>query len=190
LVTIVNKDTLAEAPTKDAATTTAVASTQHHATSSIGGFSTWQNRVAATVLAVPGNTQDLYKAGANIILILAVLAIVWLILKEYVLYTKHVPSEERVGRTRLLFFAIGSFIAAVGMMFSATPFAVLPLLALAIILVVMIFAQGKTASMVSVGQAKHVPGSNQARNPMVPMKAQTSILAQNTDNKGAPQKAK
>ncbi len=151
----------------------AMADEDEDTATSTGAVGEWGGRLAAALFAVPEDAQDLYKAGANIILILAVLAIAWLVLKEYVFYRKGLPKEERVNRTRLIFFAIGSLVASVAMAFSPTPSATLPLFALFVILLVMIFTQGVGMAPLAM-QAETTKGNNNntQRNNMVPMKTE------------------
>ena len=70
------------------------------------------NSLVAGVFTIPDDISGLYDCLIDLLLILFIIAILWLIVKETLLYRKSEPTKEHLERDRTLFFG-GSMLVAI-----------------------------------------------------------------------------
>lgn len=111
----------------------------------------------AGVFVIPQGFSNIYDCLIDLILILLAIAVIWVILKENILYRKKTPTTKIVDRDRLIFFAAGTLIASALALYYKLTCAVLPLFIIFVVLTVMLFFQKR-------GEAEEVSVSKEKKN--------------------------
>jgi len=106
------------------------------------------SNLVAGVFTIPDDISGLYDCLIDLLLVLFIIAILWLIAKETVLYRKGDPTKARLERDRTLFFSIAMIFAVIVSGLLEIYCTILPLIAIFIVLVIYyFFFTKKKASM-------------------------------------------